>query len=45
MPQRQVRAWECNRCHHVWVARSKRKPLTCPKCRSAYWDEPRRRAR
>jgi len=34
---------KCDRCNHLWCARSKKiKPKTCPKCRSPYWDTPRR---
>ena len=42
MPEKLIKAWECNRCGHVWVARTKIIPVTCPKCRSAYWDKPRK---
>ncbi|MFA5299873.1 MAG: hypothetical protein WC389_16940 [Lutibacter sp.] len=33
-----IKTYECKRCHHEWVARKPFKPITCPKCRSAYWD-------
>jgi len=32
---------ECKRCDHKWVARVK-KPITCPKCKSPLWNEPRK---
>lgn len=49
MPQTQVPAWECNRCGHIWVGRNwpsrddGEKPMLCPKCRTPYWDTPRKR--
>ncbi len=33
----------CLRCGHEWIPRSERKPGTCPKCNSPYWDRPRKR--
>lgn len=39
-----VKAFKCDRCQYVWCPRNKdEKPLTCPRCRSAFWDTPRRR--
>lgn len=32
---------ECLRCHHTWVPRQPIRPLTCPSCRSPYWNMPR----
>lgn len=32
----------CERCGHVWIQRINRTPCACPKCRSPYWDKPRR---
>jgi predicted Zn-ribbon and HTH transcriptional regulator len=34
---------ECYRCGYQWIPKSKKMPRTCPKCRSAYWDKPRRK--
>jgi len=31
----------CLRCGHAWTPRGPR-PLACAKCRSPYWDRPRR---
>ena len=50
MPKTKVDAWECNRCGHIWVGRrgvardeyEGEKPLLCPKCRTAYWNTPRK---
>ena len=34
----------CNRCQHKWVGKLK-DPKTCanPKCRTPYWNKPRKR--
>lgn len=47
MPDTQVTmsAYQCNRCDHVWVPKlykSDSRPKVCPKCKSAYWESPRR---
>lgn len=41
----QVDAWKCERCEHVWVPRSldmNVEPKVCPKCKTPYWNVPRR---
>jgi rubrerythrin len=43
MAQVQVWAWVCERCGHTWLPRDKdQKPRVCPKCKSPYWDRPRK---
>ena len=38
-----VSGWRCERCRYEWVPRSSRqKPTICPKCKSPYWDRPRK---
>ena len=32
----------CCRCRHMWNARTLAYPKQCPRCRSPYWDVPRR---
>jgi len=32
---------ECKRCGHTWVPR-KAEVLLCPKCKSPYWNRPRK---
>lgn len=32
----------CGRCQHRWVSRTI-DPVKCPKCKSPYWNKPRRR--
>ncbi len=38
--------YQCNRCYYNWDPKKNRKkngkPQTCPKCRSRYWDKPRK---
>jgi predicted Zn-ribbon and HTH transcriptional regulator len=42
----QLDGWECERCGHRWVPRDMAAepngPRVCPKCKSPYWDRPRR---
>ena len=39
-----VKAFKCDRCGYEWCPKTAEiKPLTCPKCRSPFWDTPRRR--
>lgn len=33
----------CTRCGHTWVPRQVAPPQQCPKCRSAYWAQARKR--
>jgi DNA-directed RNA polymerase subunit RPC12/RpoP len=37
----------CERCIHKWVPRdfSKKLPLVCPKCKSPYWNIPKKKKR
>lgn len=34
--------WKCDRCGHQWIPRNAETPMVCPKCKSAYWNTPRR---
>ena len=36
-----LKQYGCKRCGHTWIPR-KEKPITCPKCRSPYWDKERK---
>jgi predicted Zn-ribbon and HTH transcriptional regulator len=38
----EVDGYKCIRCGHEWISRGKKKPMTCPKCRSPYWDTPKK---
>jgi len=38
-----VLVYSCTRCGHEWIPRDKKnEPRMCPKCKSAYWDRPRK---
>ena len=39
-----VRMWgfRCGRCGHEWKPRDKIVSKTCPKCKSPYWNKPRK---
>ena len=45
MALKQITVWGyvCERCEHEWIPKNKDdKPRVCPKCKSPYWDKPRR---
>ena len=44
MPKIMLEGYECSRCKHQWVPRSKidEEPTICPKCKSPYWNKPRK---
>jgi hypothetical protein len=47
MPKVKITVWgfRCGRCQHEWVPRdpdSNEEPRYCPKCKSPYWNKPRR---
>lgn len=31
---------KCVRCLHEWMPRTETKVLSCPKCKSYFWDKP-----
>ena len=35
--------FSCERCEHKWIPRKKTRPRVCPKCKSAYWDVPKKK--
>ena len=37
-----VWGYRCERCEHEWIPRNEETPRICPKCKSPYWDTPRR---
>jgi len=38
-----VSGFRCERCDHEWVPRDINvEPRVCPKCKSPYWNRPRR---
>jgi predicted Zn-ribbon and HTH transcriptional regulator len=36
--------WRCERCGHEWIPREQgaAEPKVCPKCKSPYWNTPRK---
>jgi DNA-directed RNA polymerase subunit RPC12/RpoP len=39
-----VMGYRCERCNHEWIPRgSEREPSVCPKCKSPYWNKPRKK--
>ena len=40
-----VMGYRCERCEHEWIPRDiKNEPRVCPKCKSAYWNTPRKKS-
>lgn len=38
-----ISGFKCERCEHEWIPRNnKEEPLVCPKCKSPYWNKPRK---
>jgi predicted Zn-ribbon and HTH transcriptional regulator len=38
-----VPGFRCDRCNHEWIPRDKSEsPRVCPKCKSPYWNRPRK---
>lgn len=40
-----IEGYKCERCGHEWIPRGedKKEPAVCPKCKSPYWNKPRKR--
>lgn len=39
-----VEGYQCERCGHKWVPRkSDNEPRVCPKCKSAWWNVPKKK--
>ena len=41
----QLWGYRCERCEHEWLPRGGKNPKVCPKCKSPYWDTPRKSAK
>ncbi|MEM5836300.1 MAG: hypothetical protein QXR09_02075 [Candidatus Aenigmatarchaeota archaeon] len=37
--------YRCFRCKHEWLPRGKNIPKVCPRCKSPYWDRPKKKLR
>jgi len=33
---------KCLRCEHIWEPKTDKIPIVCPKCKSGYWNRPRK---
>jgi predicted Zn-ribbon and HTH transcriptional regulator len=42
-----LEGYECERCQHRWLPRAttEETPTICPKCKSPYWNRPRKAQR
>ncbi len=39
-----VSGYKCERCEHEWIPRNKQEtPVICPKCKSPYWNKPKKK--
>ena len=39
-----IKGYKCERCNHEWIPRNKAEnPMICPKCKSPYWNKPRKK--
>jgi predicted Zn-ribbon and HTH transcriptional regulator len=39
-----MKGFRCERCGHEWVPKDiSKEPRVCPKCKSPYWNAPRRK--
>lgn len=34
---------KCYRCEHKWTPREEEQPAVCPKCKSPYWNKPKKK--
>ena len=37
-----IAGYVCERCAHQWVPRNKDLPIVCSRCKSPYWNIPRK---
>lgn len=46
MAKKQITVYRyiCDRCDHEWIPRdTENEPRVCPKCKSPYWNTPRKK--
>lgn len=41
--KRTITLYKCERCGHEWQPLKPQEPRVCPKCKSPYWNVPRRK--
>ena len=39
-----VKGYRCERCGHEWTPRGLKEPKVCPKCKSPYWNVPKKKS-
>jgi len=37
------KGFKCEKCGHEWVPRNEETPIICPRCKSPYWNKPRKK--
>jgi len=42
MNEIEVDGFRCERCSHECIKRKQDEPMVCPKCKSPYWDKPKK---
>jgi phage FluMu protein Com len=42
MKEKRFKAQRCNRCNHKWLSKGEEEPRVCPRCKSVYWNVPRK---
>ena len=43
MAEIMLKGYQCERCRHKWVPRNESDfPTVCPKCKSPYWNKPKK---
>lgn len=43
MAEIMLKGFQCERCGHKWVPRNESDyPTVCPKCKSPYWNKPKK---
>lgn len=44
MAEVMLKGYQCERCEHKWVPRNEGDfPTVCPKCKSPYWNKPKKK--
>ena len=38
----EIKGYICERCSYIWKSRGKKEPVVCAKCKSPYWNTPRK---
>lgn len=44
MAKIKLSGYRCERCGHTWIPRDEKvEPRVCPKCKSPYWNVPKKK--